>query len=365
MKRLKRIHILLKLLYRSILHGRAVKVPSQINRIIVAPTGKLGDVVCNTPVFQALRQNLPNVYIIAAGNPQFLKSILDHSGLVDEYLDIENSDIRADVGIVTGPSYEYAAELYLSGIPLVVAPTVIGGRSPAETRPYKILKKFVKTFHYRMGEYAPRERLKSLEALGISSDDTRKILGFSKVALEKISNFFIEHDVDIGKDLVAGISPSAGNKIKEWPEERFAQVADYLIQNYKAKVILIGGPKDKEKIKKVLSHSNLQNQIIEASDFNLDELKALISKLSIFISVDSGPIYIAEAFEVPTIDITGPIDEKEQPPIGLKHRVVVPPERKKPELYVLNAKHYDKKEALRQVLSIEVPSVLREINNLL
>ena len=52
--------------------------------------------------------------------------------------------------------------------------------------------------------------------------------------------------------------------------------------------------------------------------FSLDELKALIQRLSLFISVDTGPIYIAEAFDVPTIDIIGPMDENEQPPRGEK-----------------------------------------------
>ena len=98
---------------------------------------------------------------------------------------------------------------------------------------------------------------------------------------------------------------------------------------------------------------------------DIDTLKAVISKLNMFISVDTGPIYIAEAFNIPTIDITGPIDEREQPPRGEFHRNVIPPDRKKPELFVLNARSYNREEVLRQIESITPALVEREIDILI
>ena len=127
--------------------------------------------------------------------------------------------------------------------------------------------------------------------------------------------------------------------------------------------MVLGGPKDEEKVEKTISL--MKNQATPVTDLNIDELKAFISKLNLFISVDTGPIYIAEAFNVPTIDITGPIDENEQPPRGPMHRNVVPSDRKKPELFVLNAKSYNREEALRQVDSITVSQVTNEIDLLI
>ena len=96
---------------------------------------------------------------------------------------------------------------------------------------------------------------------------------------------------------------------------------------------------------------------------NIDELKALISKMSAFISVDTGPIYIAEAFGVSTIDIVGPMDENEQPSRGPRHKVVVG-ERLKPELHIMNARVYDETEARRQIDSITVDMVMRAFREL-
>ena len=67
---------------------------------------------------------------------------------------------------------------------------------------------------------------------------------------------------------------------------------------------------------------------------------------------------------MPTIDITGPMDENEQPPVGRFHKVVVP-DRKKPELHVLNARVYNEKEALGQTLSISIQDVLKEVDKLI
>ena len=216
-----------------------------------------------------------------------------------------------------------------------------------------------------MGVYAPRERLRALEPLGIFTDDTGKHLGFSETAGKKIHQFFIQHRIDVKKDFVVGISPSAGNKIKEWPEERFAEVADYLIETYRAKIVLIGGPDDREKVAKTKSHMKFGTQALEITDFNIDELKALIATLHLFIAVDTGPIYIAEAFGIPTIDIVGPMNEHEQPPQGSIHRNVLPPQRERPQLSILNARDFDRKEATRQTLSITAEAVIAETDKLI
>lgn len=365
-EKLSRLILLARCLLTFLFRGKAKTIPRNPSSVIVVLTGKLGDIVCGTPVLRAIRARLPRARVVAAGAEGLLRPILSDSGLVDDYLNLEEKgalsrikEYRAEAALVTGPSLAPVALLYLSGIPLVVAPEVEGGFSPAETRPYKILRRLIETFPYRMGEYAPRERLRVLEPLGIFSDDTKKLLGFSEAADKKINQFFAQNRIGVKKDFVVGISPSAGNKIKEWPEERFAEVADYLIKKHQAKVVLIGGPDDKEKVGEVIKNvKNPENIINTQGEFNIDELKAFVSKLSLFISVDTGPIYIAEVFNVPTIDITGPINEMEQPPISKIHKVVTPVYRKKPELFVMNARDYNKIEARRQIESITVDMVI-------
>jgi len=373
-KRINNFLLLTRCLIGLLSWGRADKVSQKISRIIVVPAGKLGDVVCNTPILVTIRTHLPSAHIIIAGATKLHRPLLADSGLVDEYLDFEEGnvikhikDCQAQVAIVTGPSFESTAFFYLARVPLIIAPVVLGGFSPTETKLYKILQRFIKTFPYKIDEYAPRERLRALEPLGIFTDDTKKQLGFSELANQKIEKFFTTNNVDLGKDLVIGISPTAGNKIKEWPVERFSRVADYLSEKHHAKVLIVGSKDDSDKVQEMITYLNKKTKIINTSGlFNFDELKAFISKLNLFISVDTGPIYIAEAFSVPTVNIVGPVDEKVQPPQGFIHRNVVPLRKGMgAELTVLNARRYNKREALRQVISITVADVVSVMDKLI
>src|SRR3989344_9317543 len=187
--RINRILLLTRCAIKAIFSGVADKVPSNISRIIVVPTGKLGDVVCMTPVLAAIRKHLPNTFVTVFGNSKLHQPLLGDSGLADDYLDLKEERVlarikecHADVALVTGHSYEATALFYLADIPLIVAPYALGGTSEEETRPYKILKRFVKNFPIKIGEYAPRERLRVLEPLGIFEENTKKILGFSDEA---------------------------------------------------------------------------------------------------------------------------------------------------------------------------------------
>lgn len=355
--------MLARCLCRALARGRAVRAPRESKVLIAVLTGKLGDIVCGTPILRALRAKFPHARLIAAGG-RVLRPLLADSGLADECLDIDDiteaqlRSFRADAAVLTGPSFAAAAKLYLAGIPLVTAPRVVDGYSPFETWPYRILKRLIATYPYRMGHYAPRERLRCLEPLGIISEDTTKKLGYSDAAAERVERFFAESGIG-SAEFVVGVSATAGNKIKEWPEERFAQVIDRLAAEG-ARAVLIGGPADKERVDRVMKHLQDPARVVNAQGrFDIDELKALVARFSLFIAVDTGPIYVAEAFGVPTLDIVGPMDENEQPPRGRYHRTVVP-RRTRPELRVLNARVYDATEAARQTLSITAAEVSAE-----
>lgn len=370
-EKLNRIVLLIKCLFASLIIGKANKKSNQHpSVVIVILTGKLGDVVCCTPVLRMIRTYLPNTRIIAQ---KTTRPILSDSGLVDEYIDFEEKmgaverikKYKADAAFVTGPSFIPTALLYLSGIPLVVAPKVEGGFCPFETKPYKILQQLIAVFPYRMGEYAPRERLRALEAIGIVSSDTKKHLGYSKKAEEKVMKFLENSNVNIKHDFIVGISPSAGNKIKNWGGKKFAQLADYIYQKHSAKIIIIGSEIDKYEVKEMINTLNPDTKVINAFNmFDIDELKAIISKMNILIAVDTGSIYIAEAFNVATIDIVGPVDDREQPPVGEKHKIVKI-ENRIPEVHILNARLYNKIEARRQIDEISVDMVIEKFNELL
>lgn len=369
-KRLNRILLLARCLTRAIFYGRADKIPSNISVIIVVPSGKLGDVVCATPVLVAVRTHLPKVHIIVAGNSKLHRPLLADSGLVDEYLDLEEKGVltsikkcHADVAIVTGPSFECASLFYLAGIKLVIAPTAVGGMAHDMTRPYKIIQKFIKTFPYDIEKYAPRERLKALEPLGIISLDTTKHLGFSETADKRATDLISK--IPSSYKYLIGISAGAGNKEKQWAPKKFAQVANHLIKKRDARIIVFGGKNNIYESTEMILAIEDKSRVADSTCISIGDLKARISKLDTFISVDTGPIYIAEAMNIPTVNILGPVTPLVRPPHGKIHKMVFPPGKPEPLLNIMNPRHHDTKEAERIAQSTRVEDVITAIEEVL
>lgn len=362
-KRLERILLLIRCLIRVVFYGRADKITSNPFRIIVVPAGKLGDVVCGTPILAAIRTHLPNAHIIVAGNTKLHRPLLANSGLVDEYLDLDAEgaiarikSCHADVAIVTGPSFQYAALFYLTGISLVIAPVATEGVSEDMTRPYKILQRFIKTFPHKIGGYAPRERLRALESIGIFTEDTRKHMGFSEVAEKKASGIITQ--ISRPYKYLVGISAGAGSKEKQWPPEKFAEVANHLIKNHNAHIIIFGGKNDIPESSELMSVIENKFKMTDSTCISIDDLKALISKLDIFISVNTGPLYIAEAFNIPTVDLVGPVNPWDQPPQGKIHKMVLPPGKPKPLISIMNVRNHDIRDAKRIARSTRIEDVI-------
>ncbi len=371
-KKISYFSILLRGVAHAVLHGFAKTPPKNPKVIVVFQMAQLGDMVCTTPVFRALKSAYPKSQLYVVGQPQY-QELLRHNQDVDEYIPFTEFDevlarfsqLSVDVAISVAPSFTALAIAYLGGAKAIMVPRVENGFSPNDTRMYRLLSIVAITRPHRMGSYAPAEYLRLLEPLGITTDDTQKHLGFSSEAGEEIDNFFQKNSIS-ENDVVVGISVSSGNKIKNWGADRFARVADYIYAHYAARIILIGGPADTEEVIAFKGAVSSGTPIIDASHaLSLDALKALMARMQVFVAVDTGPVYIAEAFGVKTVDIVGPVDEREQPPRGRGHVVVLWKERKEPVVHIMNARIYDYTEARRQVERITVEDVCAAFDSLM
>jgi len=370
LKKIKNLYLLFLCYIKFLFKGKANKKTAKLNKILVVQMSKLGDMVCTTPIFRAIKIKYPQAKIFVLGN-SVNKQLLEKHPHVDKYIIAENSIFKNikkikqekfDFACLIVPDFTSLTTIFLANINFIAAPKIIKGFSSQNIKPYKLLNKLVITKEHIIRHYAPKQYLKLLEPINIYSSDTKKYLNFSVNAKKNIEKFFQKNNIKTKTDLIIGITPTAGNKIKQWPAKRFAKLADYIYQKHKAKIILTASSQEQNTIQEVLKNRNPNTKIYNAK-VNIDELKALISKYSMFISADTGPIYIAEAFKVPTIDIVGPVDENDQPPQG-KYNLIVKADRKKSELYVMNARKYNIKEAQRQINDITINMVIEKFEEL-
>lgn len=117
---------------------------------------------------------------------------------------------------------------------------------------------------------------------------------------------------------VSKISVQKG-MIKTISAQKWAEVIEKLSESGKYKILLIGGPDDKECIEtivKKISPEKFEN--LYGTTKNLRELAELISSADKFLCSDSAPLHIAVALGVQTYVIFGSTDDKKLVPLSEK-----------------------------------------------
>ncbi|MDO8548067.1 MAG: glycosyltransferase family 9 protein [bacterium] len=356
------------LLFRRRVHG----LPQ---RILIVQNAKLGDMVCTTPLFRAIKKTYPSTHLTVMGNV-INKELLAGHPYVDEYIVAPQGFValvrelrreKFDFATTVGPDLQALCALMCARIPHVVVPRIVGGHSPYETSVYKFLSRFVTTANYHMRSYMPREYLKLLEPLDIRTNDARKELAVADSAVLRVKELLAQKGYNPEKDLIVGIAPSAGaHKIKSWGAERFARAAEYLAHKHNAVIAIIAAKGEKDDVEKMISALPASVRSIDlCGALSIEELKAVVSLLSLYISSDTGPIHIAEAFDTPSVDVLGAVDEHEISIASPRHRVVFHPKRGEPALHVMSASVYDPAEVRRQTDMVTVEMVVKEIEGAL
>jgi len=138
---------------------------------------------------------------------------------------------------------------------------------------------------------------------------------------KKVRDWLVSENLDLERDFLVGISVVAGNQFKVWPLEKFIEFSKQIINKYNAKIITVGTPKEKAILEKFVSGVG-GDSIFYRTDFSINESAALFSLLRVFVSADCGQFYLAHAAGTPGVNIIGPIDKLEHPPIGNNCEVV-------------------------------------------
>lgn len=102
---------------------------------------------------------------------------------------------------------------------------------------------------------------------------------------------------------------------KRWAPERYARVANYLVERFDARIVLVGGKADipMTNATAALIRRNVRSL---AGKTPLKVTAALIEASSLFIGNDSSPLHIAAAVGTPSVGVYGPSDWREFHPVG-------------------------------------------------
>lgn len=147
--------------------------------------------------------------------------------------------------------------------------------------------------------------------------------------VERIARRLREMDLDSGPLIAIQPGVSRYGRDKQWPVERFAEVARRLADEFDARCVLIHAPNEASLAKAVREQSGG----IARDDFHtkdLQELLALLARVDLFVGSDSGPLHLASWLGRPAIGIYGPTDPAVYGPFGRRSLALFHGERPLP-----------------------------------
>jgi heptosyltransferase II len=126
-------------------------------------------------------------------------------------------------------------------------------------------------------------------------------------------------------ELVIGFHPGCAtlkNHIKRrWEPEKFAELGKKLIKDHSAKILIFGGPEEKELKDQISSIINSDRVNVIDAD-SLTKSSAIMKRCKVFVTNDSSQMHIAAALGLKVVAIIGPTNQYYIYPWKTEHQIV-------------------------------------------
>jgi ADP-heptose:LPS heptosyltransferase len=324
------IYALLTLLASPLLRALAGKGPLSPRRILVIQMAKIGDLLCSTPVFRELKRCHPQAEIHVLANP-VNAPLLNLDPHVAAVLQAEARDFKGLAGKLSlarrlragrydavvclnaGVAYAVCSLWALIPVRLAVRPDFCG-------RACRVAVRLWSAVEAHRGERLIQDTyLALLGRLGVAGGSRAKEVHAAPDAEDKVRAL-----IGGAAEPLVGIGVSSGNKLKELGTGKLAAVIDGLLaRDGGLRVVLVGSAAERSQAAAVIAAVSHPGRVIDATGhFGLAELPALLARLAVYVGVDSGVTYMADAVGIPLVSVAGPCNMAETRPIG-HHAVII------------------------------------------
>ena len=173
---------------------------------------------------------------------------------------------------------------------------------------------------------AGEQYLSLARALGIESEASMEFFPRDSDRTT-ITNLLVEEMGWLGDRPLAILHPGGGdnpvrpNEHKRWPVERFALLANHLVRQHRATIVLAGAETDGADAKTIAGIMS-GKAVNLTSRLSLGELGALCEVADLYVGNDTGPTHVAAAVGCATLAIYGPSDPARSAPFATKGRVI-------------------------------------------
>ena len=338
----------------------AVQVPTE-KILVVLPTW-LGDAVMATPALCFLRESRPDAHIIGVGPSVATACVSDvrteaGDAVFDRVIVAKPRGVHGpsqvarvlkqaniDTALLFPNSFSWALTVFLAGIPKrvgfsrgmrrpllttqLVAPRT---RTPAGKSRWACVP-MVEYYWHIVCAFLNAQHPVELKAPCLDDrkriqltlpDNVRMRLAVSEESQRDRQRVLTQ--VGLGfDDAAAGVTqgsrpyvllnPGGNNPAKRWPVERFAAIADRLIERFGVHVLINGSPAERDVCRLVSEASGCgpaQLTVLPDIDgHSLSSLIGIVASAKLVVTNDTGPRHLAAACGVPLVSLFGPTDPR-------------------------------------------------------
>lgn len=280
----------------------------EYNKILLIQLRRIGDVLMTTPAVRALKKRFRNAEItfltevpadeIFRHNP-YVAEILLHNrqfGLKDFLKFISNlRRKRFDLVIDFFSNPRSALISFLSGAKYRIGFDFFG-RAWFYTSKVNLTNKNL---------YTPLHKLQLLEPLGIEDNDYQIEFFCSKSDYEYADRLSKKLGIS-DDDFVIALCPVSRRAYRVWQAEKFAWIADKLIEKYEAKILFMWGYNEEHFIANIKSKMKYADKTLDNYEIpTISQVRALFEKVNFCLTLDNGLRHIAIAANIPTVAVFG------------------------------------------------------------
>ncbi len=303
--------------------GLYMPVAAEIRRIAIFRALQLGDLLVAVPALRALRQRFPRAEITLIGLPWAAEFVERYRCYLDRFVAFAGYPGINELPVDPQKSARFIAEQRAYGYDLVVQMHGSGGTS----NPFVLELQGRQSAGYYTGAppagltFAapyPHDQHEVYRNLGLAAllgcTQLQPRLEFPLFAADHAEADNLLRAATCVRSACIALHPGSRPPARRWPAEYFAMVGDALAQRFGARIILTGGPGEGATAQAVVDA--MRTPVLNlARRTSLGGLAALISKLDLFVSNDTGPAHIAHAVDCPSITIFGPADYQRWSPL--------------------------------------------------
>jgi ADP-heptose:LPS heptosyltransferase len=277
--------------------------------ILVISFGQLGDVVLSLPALRAVRQHFAQANLTVAVGKS-CAAVIELANGVDDMIVVDRVELRDGnrfrsmqqivrlVRDVRARHFDLVIDLHS-----LSETNLLGFLSGAQQRLYAHRERrsldFLSTFS------APKEDkrqhltdryLDVLRPLDITSASRVPVLEPRSADLAFVDHLWRTLGID---GALVGMFPGAGHESRRWSLNNFAAVGDLLTCNEQVRVVVFLGPEEHHIAQDVRARFPVTTRIVEG--LTLHQFVAALSRLTVFVSNDTGPVHLAAAVGTPVV----------------------------------------------------------------